>query len=885
MPHTTCSRCGEEFSYKSGKRAICPECGAVSKKAQSRRRDNDEVDEPRPRRKKRGRSKSTSVPVAVWAGGLAAAVLVVIGLVFVLSPGEEPRRSEKEFAKADSPSKKTPPPVTPPATKPEKNSVPRPNPQPTPNPNPQPTPTPSPTPDPIENPANQPEIDRDWPIIPPRKRVAVSPLDPNLTIVRVYPPAAGGKPLVVMDLPTEPYMRPGPFRGLLLRELVRQSFLLAAREELGAQTRDLLLREKLGDLSNATPTCTLELGWVAPRGKPLHITLKSGTGSTAQTVWEVDIPVPAGEIFDYDRVATTLETRSRTDLAEAIAKETKLTRVSRKPGQAEIAAVTKSRLLAMNWYDQFAAIRELHATFEKSANPAVAADLAIGYATLGVLTERNWTVEHKAYQARALLYAHRASATGTVEPLKWTLAYATCLIGLHARSLEYIEEARKADAGPAWASIIEAACRFDHVRLAKSPTPELSQLNSLLAYLTADNPYTRAHARVLGGTILETNPDCSRVLFGVLVSSEMGGIRKYTDLAPVWLTASLTKRMAKLPGAPEVRLRDDGAQAELEFLRAFDTSGVPASDLGEPSWGALTSAVRSVRFVTLDRRIHLFDRYYGIPPHNEARAVAPYLADHPDRGYYDAYTKETAQVRPAIDAFARALDKPSITLDALLRGSIQDQLLYGELNPGLATALEHLDDTATDLRFTRNAPPKEIRTPFTMRERAVSPYSGSAMAYLIETDWPTLSKQSNLDKTWAGQPAVMVALGRQRLEEKNTIEAERLFREAIKYSPDLSSYRALADIYKTDTAKYVEILDEFLRTPDDGLQHARVASDIAIHYLNQKEPRKAWPYAERAAQSKSSWGLRVGESCALALGDRQRAAAYAAERQRMYGDR
>lgn len=896
MPYSTCPRCGEEFAYRAGKPATCPDCGVVARKSQSTRpRVVDDVEDTQPvrRRKKAVAKESSEIPVAVWVGGVCAAGAFLAAGIIVVVLATRPAKPTEPVETAElNPPVRTPPTPrpqptppttpTPPVVPPKATPDPRPTPNPTPTPNPNPNPTPTP---PVDNP-NDPAIDREWPTLTPRKRSRETALTPNKTTVRVFAPQAGGKPLVVLDLPTEPYMKPGPFRGLLLRELVRQSLLVAAREELGAQTRDAVLRETTGELAAASPACTLELGWVAPRGKPVSISLTAGTGETTRTLWSADIPVPAGEIFDYERFAAEMEPHIRGGLADALAKEAKVTRVTVKAGQATVPVSVTDRLRAMNWYDQFAAIRELHTLLATTADPIVSGHLAVAYANLGVLTERNWTVAHKAYKARALLYAHRA-ATDKSAAAKWTLAYTTSLLGLHAKSLERIAEAKKAGAGPDWAPVIEAACRFDHTKLATPPVPEVAELAGLLAFAAAESPDTKAHALEIGFPVLEANPDCFRVVDGVLALAHMQGKRMVTDRAPLQLTATLASKMAKLPGAPVVpadQLRDGGAPAEREFLRLFDAAGAPAIDRGEPSWGALTAAVRDVRFVVLGRRIVLFERIYGIPPNNEVQAAAGYLEDHPDRGYYDQYLAKPNDIRAVVDSYTMSFDRPSLQIEDMKSTLINDRTLYG-LDAGRATAVEHLDDCATDLRFSWALPPEDARISLAKRERAVSPYAPTGFARLVASDWAAVAAEPNLEQKWAGQPTALIAIARKRLEDKKPADAERLLRAAAKVSPDLQTYWAIADLNKADDAKYVAVYDEFLTKPDYGLDHARVSSLVAYHFMERKQPKKAWPYAERAALNKSEWGLRTAEVCATQLGDTRSAAAYAEERRRMYGNR
>jgi hypothetical protein len=83
----------------------------------------------------------------------------------------------------------------------------------------------------------------------PTKTLRTLAAVPVQTVIRYLVPnpataAAGARPVLVLERPTEPAeMSPRLQRGILARELIRQSFAMTARERLGLVTRDLALRE------------------------------------------------------------------------------------------------------------------------------------------------------------------------------------------------------------------------------------------------------------------------------------------------------------------------------------------------------------------------------------------------------------------------------------------------------------------------------------------------------------------------------------------------------------------------------------------------------------------------------------------------------------------
>ena len=98
----------------------------------------------------------------------------------------------------------------------------------------------------------------------------------------------------------------------------------------------------------------------------------------------------------------------------------------------------------MAFTEPFAAVRLAHAAARGGdARPEVLEVLARGYAQLGLLTDHHWDAAHKAYSARALLYAQRLVASDPRSPRGlWHRAYAESLAGLHRHALDDLAAAR-----------------------------------------------------------------------------------------------------------------------------------------------------------------------------------------------------------------------------------------------------------------------------------------------------------------------------------------------------------------------------------------------------------------------------------------------------------
>ena len=143
------------------------------------------------------------------------------------------------------------------------------------------------------------------------------------------------------------------------------------------------------------------------------------------------------------KLATLAEGLSRTAFPEAL----KALGLKGEPNRyrAEAAAPPKveDRLGHLGFVESLAAVRDLHAAIRTDGeSPARLGALARGYAQLGVLSEFHWHPAHKAFQARALLYAERLVAREPKSPLSfWNRAFVRAMIGLPGFARADLDEA------------------------------------------------------------------------------------------------------------------------------------------------------------------------------------------------------------------------------------------------------------------------------------------------------------------------------------------------------------------------------------------------------------------------------------------------------------
>ena len=359
--------------------------------------------------------------------------------------------------------------------------------------------------------------------------------------------------------------------GLLVREIVRQAFLIAARDECGLCTRDQTLRESfnLQGHANVTPFATLVATPIADGSDTCHVrtSVTHGNDNAAKPLWETTIDIPRYDLIPV--LVDKAEAWSRKDFKAVLAQEGPTGKVPAARSSAAITESAERRLWAWNEIAVFTALRQLHAEIrEHGEAPELLAGLVIGYANLGLMTEMRSSAAHKAFKARALLYAERLMRKSGSSG--WALAhraYARALVGLHAAAALDASAARRKQAEkssaqplPEWLPVIERTC-------AGKARPEVSlyrEPERTLAFILW------IQTAALGGgeelpkstlPIFVEHPDCFRIIDALLGRRQMNLSRVVTPESINILAASLDHRLGDIPGLPQnLRERLDKAR-------------------------------------------------------------------------------------------------------------------------------------------------------------------------------------------------------------------------------------------------------------------------------------------------------------------------------------
>jgi hypothetical protein len=715
-----------------------------------------------------------------------------------------------------------------------------------------------------------------------------------------------------------------PQHGILVRELMRQALLMAAREEVGLATRDVTLRESaeqapdglrgLGAHAFVRPFQGTQVQLFRdadPSGPPANLAPVPPTRDR-QILLQTLIPIQPKEEAEYPALVAKAEAFSRGEFESALGAAGRTGASSGHPTGAgdasasgRLPAEVGRRLGEMNFISQYGAVRAAHGALRSSGGSSHQAlgALARGYANLGQLTSYQWTAASKAFAARSLLYAQRmviqtSDGTAARASALRHRAYAYALSGFQAASLADLDQADRvaplaqAERAPGWLAVIRPWCRYQPGALAEvaAGSDTDAGLALFLCFLTVERCRSPSVTNGYGQIALKANPDCLRVLDGMIWVSGVSNNHVLTQAGPAILARSIRERTAGMTDLPEgVRqaVRQSG-RGELDpaWLAGIAAELVRAGsgDTAEPSWAVLGRLIEEAAFSLVQRRAAFMAESWSVDTSEFLAWARPLFQNHPFRGLIACYDtsrasdegwkedlKETAQHLSGQQA-TYSMDPLYFKLE---KAEIKMPSQYGTIWSWQGRFMDYNSiDLECDLteRRTSNWDAEKLQVEAL---RQVSPHAPIYMAKMIQNEWE--GSQPHLAEwkaDWGKHPIVSAALGKKYTELKQWKEAEQWLGAYLEKAPDQWAFEMLAGNYleQGDEAKWLATLKARLEHPDYGLEHSRTNDLIARHYMEQKKWDVARPYAEAGAQSYAHWALETLAECYEGLGERDRAA-------------
>jgi tetratricopeptide (TPR) repeat protein len=663
-------------------------------------------------------------------------------------------------------------------------------------------------------------------------------------------------------------------QSILGRELIRQALLIAARDELGLATRDEVLDDTPPGKAEGPTIEVTSVFDAAGR----QATIRRGDGDKVETLLRRNLGPTLGDQGMLGRTTVVAEELSRSGFPDAL-KSLGLKGTRNTPrGDAGLPAKVEERLAQLGFIEQIAALRDLHAAIRADGeSPERVGALARGYAQLGVLSEFHWHPAHKAFKARALLYAQRLVAHDSGSG--WALAnraFVKALVGIPTEALDDAARAKVLEKTPPdWLGLIEAYAKGDAAGMEVKEGPH-ARLAALLRLFSVEYPPHSALVLRSAREVLSADAECYRAHDTMCRVGGVSNLHVATAFGPDVLTRLLPaklKAVGTLP--PSVKVKLNGRGNELDVVAAMTSAGASGEDAGEPSWGVLAHLVRETRFIQVYRRLHFMTKVWSVPVDEYWADVRPFVADHRYRPFLETFALPPQEVRETYGAFVNGFDPTDFDVHEIELSWSFNGYVTSRPPHDWTYAMGHSDATVRDFSEVTHVSSGLPKTQHAKQLLEINPRSAFAMATLVENDWAQAEAKLPAWEKTAGESAVLLgALGRHYTNAKEFDEASKALNRYIKVSPDAWAFEMLADNYKAqgDLDRWKEMLDEYLAKGEDhGLHFAHVRVEIARYYMGLKDWARAKTYADAAAETWAEWAMICAAEANEAAGDWDRA--------------
>lgn len=697
--------------------------------------------------------------------------------------------------------------------------------------------------------------------------------------------------------------RPATF---LHRELIRQAFLIAARDECGLLTRDAVIREEF-PTALAARCASFELFCEVHRGKKdfdVHYELNRVQGKAKAKVWEWTHQCDFNTSVSITDLATIAEELSRGPLRSFL-KNAGLNKAIPAPRKAgDVPAKAADEMWAWNEIDVLSALRRISTEIQnKGESPELLAGLAVGYANLSTLTEYYMSPACKAFGARALLYAerlvleHKSSGWAL-----WHRAYVRALIGVHRLAGHDVEAARDARAPastspplPFWTDVIEAYCQGQlhkmHEAAKSKPQRALACYLNLLAVENADMGEVLMRA---GEAAMKELPNCFRASDSLAWSGKLGIMRAVTMNSFQRCSDYLRTRLPEGFGVPESLAEDvrkfeksgdteEAIELRLRIVAELKKAGNRGGDRAEPSLCALGQSIEEISFVQLRQLLYMSQHMWGVSTDQTIAEFRPLCELHPYGHLVDSFgDRWNEQVQNSGKVLLKRIDPTQLgqrdtwtmgwlanidkkrATDWMMVISCHADAVFGDEISGIV------------LGQAGNREQREYNSPFMKKAYLTSPKMPVVLAFQIRRNWKRFRLMADrIEKDYPDDPIVLWALSSMYLESKQLDKAERCAKQRLRTAPDFGAHYGLADVYKQkgDMKLWEATLEKAIGLPSAGLEEAGVHNDIAQYHMSRKEWKEALSHADAAADSYSEWGLETAAKCHEMLGDWDKAEA------------
>ncbi len=608
--------------------------------------------------------------------------------------------------------------------------------------------------------------------------------------------------------------------------------------------------------------------------------------------------------FGMETLIEKSEALSRTEFVNALKSAGYTGKAPERMEETAVPDKTLQRLKEWNFISQYTVIQDMHAEIGKEGeSPERIAVLALAYANLGSLTENLWSPAHKVFKARALLYAERLTVRMDDSP--WALAhraYVRAFVGRHRSALTDITAMRSAISEnsshkrplPEWIELIDAYCSYKPDVLDKAiENEDIKYLALYLRVLLADPAGDEKQMLTNIEQLLALEPTCCRAMDQLCEVNSLGILRMVTEqrldqLWPAMYQKLLESNLPNSTKAPIQRyLSSPFSLISEQQLRIQVTQLLKNSQTieMEPSLNVLGQLLQEVSFIHTHRKLKLLTGNLSVNADDVLSKYRPLIKGHPYEQFIESYSSDQGESKTAYEKLLQSHDPRELELISfpLIFNSnykLSQQAyftLYNEAISNIDFVYQDQLRHAHCLKKLISESRQEQNSKFAEILLKVSPHMPQTVAMNIDTSREYVkTHKADLMEKYGKNTVVLTALANRYLADYEDVKAEEIFQRRIAIVPDYKTYTSLAGLYykRGEKEKWKETMEKALELPSTGLQNALIQSKLAHYYMEQGEWEQAKPFAMKAAETYSGWGLQCAAKCYEGLGDLKQAEAF-----------
>ncbi len=705
----------------------------------------------------------------------------------------------------------------------------------------------------------------------------------------------------------------------LMRELVRQAFVVAAQDELGVVIRDGSLYETVPTGDNVKHLAVLERASLSNHWQVKLFEIDDpSTNAPARglwndkPVWEKTYKYRAAGSQMYAPLTIMYEEASRNDFVDALraagVERQHETGVERQHKAAEADAAPSAQqlekwdrgLLAVDAATQFGVLRDIHRSMRHSGESVAHLErLCRGYANLSVLTQHQWNSTYEVFGARSWIYGQRIlQQSDDADRAGVHQAYAFALVGAHNHALNTIKSMaeRRLLETPAesdqWMRLIQPYLDCDRaaVKQVGADHESLEPLAKFLWFQLTAAYRIPQWIKSSGLEVLEVAPAAYGVYEMMARCGNYLGIQRYgANMAMPALSQNVHSSLESVIDIPQSVLAEPGLRGILRKdvlprdlgFRSF--SPVPkfaanrlrseaAKDLQTNlSWSVLATLLEDEQFASIVNA--LVDSTNAVE-HSQADVVEklmPLVEGHRYAAIVQSFQYDRfREFDKIIEAIAEMeLHDPRPNMGSLMDYYFRIQKAKGgQIEPGMMPTRNFtMQGLLEQITHAAKSPGSLI---VANEFRKIVPNHELVVRWAILTDEePTVEKLQKWEQKLRDDPISFRLIGQRYHSLKDAENSVRCYKRSMELLPTYETASALASHYKgTDqNEKWEQVLLDYLETEDLGLEHAGARRQLVDGLASQGRWQDAKQHAILAAQTYQAASMSVASEVLEALAE------------------